>query len=292
MWENIPHGLATVKASSLQTNVKTRSSLVRGAALRLLRPLVRLLLREGVGYGSFVAELKPVFVEAARAELTARGMAATDSALMLLSGVHRRDVRLLTRSPASGAPPAPSPPSLAAEVAGRWISEPPWLDADGRPRVLPRSGEASFDALVESTSSDIRPRAMLDEMLRLGVAQEIVIDGEAGIALDAAGFAPRAGFEPMTALLADNVHDHLAAAAANLAGEADFLEQAVFSDGLSVESVRKLDRATADAWQQAVRRVLPLARECFEADAALPPEERMRRVRFGAYFYSDREETQ
>jgi Family of unknown function (DUF6502) len=286
MWENIPHDPTSVKRRPVQTNVKTRPGLVRAAALRLLRPLVRLLLREGVAYGSFVAELKPVFVEAARAELASRGMAVTDSAVTLLSGVHRRDVRLLARRDGSE---TPAPPSLAAQVAGRWLSEPPWLDEHGQPRVLPRSGAGSFYELVQGISSDIRPRAMLDEMLRLGVVRD---DGAAGIAMHAANFSPRAGFEEMTALMADNVHDHLAAAGANLAGGADHLEQAMFSDGLSAESVKELDRAAAAAWQQVVRQVLPLARQRFEADAGLPAAERCHRMRFGAYFYSEREDSQ
>lgn len=264
----------------------TRSRLVLGAALKLLRPLVRLLLREGVAYPAFAAALKPVFLQAARAELAARGMSATDSAVTLLSGVHRRDVRRLGRE----APPdeASPPLSLAAEVAGRWIGESPWLDAQGRPRVLPRSGPGSFDALVAGISVDVRPRAVLDEMLRLGVVQET----DAGIALHAAGFAPREGFEDMTALFAANLHDHLAAAAANLQGGINHLEQALYVDRISAASALQLERAAARAWQQAVRELMPLARERFEADAVLPPSERSHRARFGVYYFSDREDPQ
>ncbi|GAB4036726.1 MAG: DUF6502 family protein [Rubrivivax sp.] len=265
--------------------MSNRPGIVLAAALRLLRPLVRLLLREGVAYPAFAAALKPVFLEAARAELAARGMAATDSALTLLSGVHRRDVRRLAR----GAPepgPLAAPLSLAAEVAGRWLGEATWLDADGRPRVLPRSGAGSFDALVESLSSDVRPRAMLDEMLRLGVVRET----PEGIALDAAGLAPRAGFDEMAALMAANLQDHLAAAAANLVGESNFLEQALFVDQLGADSARQLERAASAAWQQALRQLMPLARARFEADAALDPAQRVHRARFGVYFFSDRED--
>lgn len=267
--------------------MKTRSRLVLAAALRLLRPLVRLLLREGVAYPAFAAALKPVFLQAARDELAARGMATTDSAVTLLSGVHRRDVRRLGRGP-QPADADPAPLSLAAEVAGRWMGEAPWLDADGRPRVLPRSGPGSFDDLVAGISQDVRPRAVLDELLRLGVVQA----GDDGVALNAAGFAPREGFEEMAALFSANLHDHLAAAAANLHGGINFLEQALFVDQIGAASALQLERAAAQAWQQAVRQLMPLARERFEADAALPAAERGHRARFGVYFYSDREDPQ
>lgn len=264
--------------------MKTRPRIVLAAALRLLRPLVRLLLREGVAYPALAAALKPVFLQAAREELAARRMAATDSAVTLLSGVHRRDVRRLGRTPL----PAESaePLSLAAEIVGRWMSDPAWLDDGGQPRVLPRSGSASFDELVAGCSSDVRPRAVLDEMLRLGVAHET----EAGVALHAAGFAPREGFEEMMGLLAANLHDHVAAASANLQGGVNFLEQALYVDRISAESALLLERAAVQAWQHAVRSVMPLARERFDGDASLAPAQRTHRARFGVYFFSDPEE--
>jgi Family of unknown function (DUF6502) len=265
--------------------MKSRPRIVLAAALRLLQPLIRLLLREGVAFPAFVAALKPIFLQAAREELAARRMATSDSAITLLSGVHRRDVRRLGRLPQ--ATEAPPPLSLAGEVAGRWMSDPAWLDDAGQPRVLPRSGSASFDELVAGISSDVRPRAVLDEMLRLGVAHE----GDAGVALQAAGFAPRDGFEEMASLFAANLHDHVAAASANLQGGANHLEQALYVDQISAESARLLERAAAQAWRQSVRSLMPLARERFDADAGLAPAQRAHRARFGVYYFSDSEES-
>ena len=94
----------------------------------------------------------------------------TDSAVSLLSGVHRRDVRELTRGQAAAAVPAQSGPlGMAAQVVARWMHDPSFQTTDGHTRVLPRGGEgASFDALVAGVSRDVRPRAVLDELLRLG----------------------------------------------------------------------------------------------------------------------------
>jgi hypothetical protein len=270
-------------------------ALVMAAACRLLRPLVRLLIRHGIGYPALAAALKPLFLDEAQAELARRGMATTDSALTLLSGVHRRDVRRLTRPPppaaggagvgaaAEAAPPAWGP---VAELVGRWLTDPAWLDAEGRPRELPRSGEASFDALAESVSHDVRPRAMLDELLRLGVAET---DG-ASVRLSSHGFAPRQGFGELSELFAANLHDHLAAAVANLDGEANFLEQALFVDELTEPSVRALQQAARQAWQQALRTTMQVARGRFDDDAAqAPPAERRHRVRFGVYLFHAKE---
>ena len=61
--------------------------------LHVLRPLVRLLIQRGVGYGALAAALKRVFLDEARRELQRQGRPETDSALSLLSGLHRHNVR-------------------------------------------------------------------------------------------------------------------------------------------------------------------------------------------------------
>ncbi len=268
----------------------SQPTLVLDRVLRVLQPLVRLLLRNGVTYTVLAAALKRVFLDAARAELAARRMPATDSAVTLLSGVHRRDVRTLTRGALAGAAALPLPLGLAAQVVARWMNDPAHVDANGAPRVLPRAAEpaagASFDALVASVSRDVRPRAVLDELLRLGVVQ----DTPAGLVLAGEGFAPRQGFEEMSWLLAANLHDHAAAAAANLQGEGNFLEQALFVDRITEDSAAQLQASAVVAWKQAFKTVMAQAQVRFDADAALPAAARRQRARFGVYFYSERED--
>ena len=266
----------------------SQPTLVLDRVLRVLRPLVGLLVRNGVTYTVLAAALKRVFLDAARRELESRQMPQTDSAMSLLSGVHRRDVRELTRGPVTAAAPAtPGPLGMAAQVVARWMHDPSFQTEDGRTRVLPRAGEgASFDTLVAGVSRDVRPRAVLDELLRLGVVQETA----AGITLEGSGFAPRAGFEEVSWLTAANLHDHAAAAVANLQGEANFLEQAVFVDQISAESALLLQRTAKAAWKQAFHQVMQQAQERFDGDAPLPAAERGHRARFGVYFYSERED--
>ena len=278
----------------------TPSQIVLTGVLRLLRPLVRLLLQHGVPYTAFAAALKPVFVEAARNELASNNKAQTDSAVTLLSGVHRRDIRQITRgdvearaadrNTANTAPEALPhlPLGLVGQVVARWMSESSFTGRKGRPRGLPRSGgDGSFDALVARTSSDVRPRAMLDEMLRLGVAQE---DGDQ-VRLELSGLAPRQGLAEGAALMADNLHDHAEAAAANLRGEANFLEQALYVDAITEASAAAVHKAAVTAWKQAFKTVAAEANARFDADAGtLPAAERKHRARFGVYFYSEHED--
>ena len=274
--------------------MNSQPTLALDRVLRVLQPLVRLLLRNGVTYTVFVAALKRVFLDAARQELAHQGMPATDSAVTLLCGVHRRDVRNLTRAAQESQqaqqaqPPLPAALGLAAQVVARWMHEPAFQNAAGQASVLTRSGaRPSFEQLVEGVSRDVRPRAVLAELLRLGVVQET----DAGLELEGSGFAPRQGFEEMSWMFANNLQDHAAAAVANLQGEANFLEQAVFVDQLSAASIEQLQQASKQAWQQAFKTVMQTASTRFEHDAAQsPPAERVHRARFGVYFFSEREE--
>jgi Family of unknown function (DUF6502) len=279
--------------------LSTRHRLVLHTVLRVLRPMVRLMLRHGVTYTAFAAALKPVFLEAAREELKSQDMPVTDSALTLLSGVHRRDVRALTRGedvpamPVDNSPPA----SLAGEVVGRWMSDPAWLDVAGRPQVLSR---AAFDDLVSAVSQDVRPRALRDELVRLGV---VTCSEEGSVSLAAQGFAPRQGFAEMSALMADNLADHASAATANLQDGANFLEQALYVDRLSASSAVRLHQAASTAWQEVLPGLLREARDLYDRDQtsvapsdAAPTEPSghvpgKRRVRLGVYFYDTEDDS-
>jgi hypothetical protein len=270
------------------TPAAARRPLVLAAVLRLLRPLVRLLLQSGVSYRAFSVELKRVFVEAAQHEAAARGMAATDSALTLLSGVHRKDVRALLREEPATAVGLTKPAGLASEVVARWLADRRWRQRNGRLRTLPRgtpgAGGETFDALVESVSRDVRPRALLDELLRLGVAHE---RDDGSIELLRESFIPREGFAEIAALFADNLHDHAAAAAENVHGGHNHLEQSVYVDEITTASAAQLQRISVQAWKQAFRTVMTEAQQRFDDDTQhAAPAERNQRARFGVYFYS------
>ncbi|EHR69410.1 hypothetical protein BurJ1DRAFT_0527 [Burkholderiales bacterium JOSHI_001] len=260
---------------------------VLDAVLQVMRPLARLLLRQGIGYPVLAAALKRVFLDAAQAELAARGMPATDSAITLLCGVHRRDVRLLTRVAPDHQRAAASaqPLGVAGQVVGAWLTDERWLDPQGAPRRLARTGEDGFDALAQGISRDVRPRALLDELLRLELVQE---GPDGGVTLARSGFAPRGDAAEMAAQMAANLHDHAAAAVANLAGEANFLDQALYVDDIGADSLQQLRRAATAAWRQAFKAVLSQGRALSAADVRqLPQAQRSLRLRFGAYFFSE-----
>lgn len=249
-------------------------------ARALMAPVALWLVRNGVSYPTFAELLKTVFLDASRGELERAGTTPTQSALSLLSGLHRKDVRDLTQAPRTS--PSPGRPPLSSQVFTRWLSDSRYRAADGAPRPLPRAGaKRSFEGLCRELSNDVHPRAVLDELMRLGVVE---LDGDLVVAR-ATSFVPSARLDEMTALFSANAGDHLAAAVHNLTSEgAPFLEQSVYADGLTTESIELLHQAARQAWSQAFDAVVGKARERVDCDMATEGRERMR---FGTYFFSE-----
>lgn len=256
-----------------------RAQVVLRASMSLVVPVVRWLLRSGVQYGTFAGALKTVFVQVAGEELRRSGTKTTDSAVSVLSGVHRKDVH--TISDTSGEPELRSV-SLPSQVFTRWLTAARYRDASGKPRALQRIGERrSFEALAREVSTDVHPRTVLDELARLGLVR---LRGEL-VEVNAKSFVPSSDDAELATLFAANAGDHLAAAVHNLTTtQPRFLEQSVFADGLSRQSARQLHEIARTLWAHAFERMVAEATTRCEADRETPAPIRMR---FGVYYYDD-----
>jgi len=270
---------------------ESRSDIALREALRLMQPIAHVLVANGVTYPQFVRALKTTFLRAAHAELQSADAPITDSALSLLSGVHRKDVRVMRSS--DGPPPSRNRAlSLAADVARRWMRAPEYLDAQGAPRVLPlrtrQPGETSFEALVQSVSKDFHARSVLDELLRLEVA---FVEGD-HVHLRAEGLGSSDRFATIAEAFAANAGDHLAAGAANLRASSHtetqpFFDQAIAVEGLSVHSSSVLQTLAREACSSALARVEAEGRTRQSQEAQGLPREIAMRIRVGTYFYAE-----
>jgi Family of unknown function (DUF6502) len=256
----------------------TRSDLVRQQALVAARPLIAWLVRAGVGHADFAAALKPLFLELAREELSGHRQRINDSALSLRSGLHRKDVRALSR-PADadrveeGTAPATGRPTPSQQLITRWIT-------GGLPHTLPLSGERSFETLAQGTTRDLHPRALLDELVRLAV---VTVDA-GQVTLCRQAFVPDSQSSDAARLLADSVADHAAAAVHNVSGPPGrrYLDQSVFADGLSEASAQELERLANQLWSDVLKSMVGAAQPLCENDEPLGATHR---IRLGMYCY-------
>lgn len=261
-----------------------RSALL-DAMHRILSPLVRVLLAHEITLPVVVELLKRVYVDVADRDFRLDDKPSTDSRISLLTGVHRKDVKRLRELPAVNAE-LPPKVSLSAQVFARWITDPRWRDGAGQPRALARlarhGGEASFEALVASVSQDIRPRSLLDEWLRQGIAS---LDADDAVTLAADAFVPRKGQEEKLAYFAHNLGDHAAAAADNVLGAAQpWFERSVHHHGMSAAEVEQLRAQASEIGMQMLTRLHASAEAAHAERPADRPGER--RFTCGIYFYS------
>lgn len=255
------------------------------AVRRVLRPLVRIMIAQGITY-PFVSDLlKGVFVEVADKEFQLGDRHQTDSRISLLSGVHRKDVKRLRDSPYDDNF-VPSAISLGATLVARWVGTPEYLDAQGKPKPLARlasdGGTCSFESLIASISKDIRSRVVLDEWLRLGVVR---IDEQDCVCLNTDAFVPKKGFDEKAYYFGANIHDHLSACAHNLMGiEPPLLERIVYYDQLNTASVQELANLSRELGNQALQKINRRAIVLQRQDANHAGADQ--RMSFGVYFYS------
>ncbi len=251
---------------------------------RLLRPLVRLLVARGITFPALTDLLRELYVNVAEYDFALSGKEQTDSRVSLLTGIHRKEVRRLR---GAGAPVSavPAVVSRTSRIIARWIADPAFTDPQGHPLPLPRTAEgdaASFETLVAGVTRDLRPRAVLDEWLDRGLA---FTDAQDRIVLAEAAYVPKGdGAEgPQLYYFGRNLHDHIAAAVANIVGDTPrFLERAVHYDGLSKDLAVKLEARAREIAMEALQQA---NREAHAACQTDPGGDH--RWNFGLYVYAE-----
>ena len=158
------------------------------AILRLLRPLVRILLRNGVSYGAFSDLARWVFVDVAEKEFGIPGRKQTVSRISVVTGLNRKEVKRLQQIPVADDSTVSQRYNRAARVIGGWNQNERFCDNKGTPLLLSFEGERpNFSDLVREYSGDMPPRAVLDELRRIGAVEE---SGDGRLQLMAKAYVP------------------------------------------------------------------------------------------------------
>jgi len=144
------------------------------ALIRMVRPLVRILLRNGVSYGTFSDLTKWMFVDVAKQEFGIKGRKQSISRVAVITGLSRKEVKRLLELPEPQKRADEETYNRAARVIAGWRRDRDFHDRQGKPSVLDIKGPgASFADLVKRFSGDLPVRAVLDELLRVGAVELI-----------------------------------------------------------------------------------------------------------------------
>lgn len=165
------------------------NQVLSAAVLKLLRPLVRVLLRHGMAYGSFAELARKAYVEEGFAHVEATGRRSTVSGVSALTGLTRKETKRLRELGVVDDESSSQRYNRAIRVVSGWISDPRFHTGAGAPAVLPlEGGSNSFGALVKEYSGDIPPAAMLSVLESSGT----VVADDAGVTLHARAYLPAA----------------------------------------------------------------------------------------------------
>lgn len=201
------------------------------ATLRLLRPLVRILLRNGISYGTFAEIARWVFVDVATEDFGIEGRKQSVSRVSVLTGLSRKEVTRVQQLPRPDDQETIEQHNRAARVIGGWLHDEAFQHG-GEPHALPfEDGERSFSELVRRYSGDVPARAVLDELLRVGAVER---EADGRIQLKARAFIPQGSQADKLHILGTDAAALIATIDHNLdpAAEHPFLQRKVAYDNL------------------------------------------------------------
>jgi len=144
------------------------------AILRLLRPLIRILLKNGVSFNTFSELAKWAYIDVAAKEFGIEGRKQSTSRVSVITGLSRREVMRVRRIPRPDITAGTERHNRAARVIAAWRRESDFFDAEGKSAALPMDGGgATFSELVKRFSGNVPPRAVLDELINVGAVERL-----------------------------------------------------------------------------------------------------------------------
>lgn len=142
-----------------------------GAFRHLMRPLIRILLRNGVSYSEYAESAKSVFVEVASRDRDLVDAPVTPSKIAILTGLTRAEVERLSDDLRNKRAPSTTTLDRIGRILAGWHQDPELTGPYGLPLELSLTGtEPSFDLLIRRYGAETSSEVALNELLRIGAA--------------------------------------------------------------------------------------------------------------------------
>jgi len=142
---------------------KSINNILTESALKILRPLIRVMIRNGVSCGNFEELVRKAYVDEAFSTSKSK---TTISSVSAQTGLSRKEVKRLTELNDTHHTDIEQKYNRAVRVISGWVNDEKFIDDTGKAKILPMDGEdGSFSALIKEFSGDITTKAMLDLLL-------------------------------------------------------------------------------------------------------------------------------
>lgn len=258
-----------------------------GAFRQLLRPLVRILLRNGISYAEYADTAKTVFVEVAAKDFELEGQPQPDSRIAILTGLTRKEVARVTAEISAKAQPSTSNLNRVGRVLAGWHQDPDFTGPYGLPLELDiEGGPNSFTELVGRYSDDMPAKAMLDELHRIGT---VTILGGARVRVLTRSYIPDQTDPASAQFMGVALRDLAETLDYNLDAqiEGGYFERRVWTPaGIDPRDMPEFDSLVHEKGQQFLETLDNYLTAKETESEALPPESKIH-VGVGIYLFSD-----
>ncbi len=154
-------------------NIVLLEKVIKSIAL-LLRPIVRLALRNGMTYKQFSDLSKHLYVDVAASDYGVNGRVTNVSRIAVMTGINRKDIKRLKEALNEGEVLQNNhSPDRISRILTAWYSDPEFTDDKCFPLTLPIEGRVSFSELVKRHGGDVAMITLLREFKRSGVIEEM-----------------------------------------------------------------------------------------------------------------------
>ena len=255
------------------------------AIRKVLRPLVRILLQNGVPYVKFADIAKWVYVDVASKEFDLQGRKQSISRVAIITGFSRKEVVRVKAVPSPDDADPVEHYNRAARVISGWVRD--YSMPDGAVAHLPIEGDSpSFSELVKRYSGDMPMRAVLDELIRVGAVERLE-NGQ--VAVLSRAYLPRVGDDEKFTILNTDVSDLIATIEHNLGSDPEhaYFQRKVSYNNLPAEFIPQL---RMDASKHAQALLEHLDREMAARDRDVKPDiegSGRKRAVVGIYYFEE-----
>lgn len=211
-------------------------NILNTAILKVLKPLVRILLRNNIPFGAFSDLARRAYVEVATDDFKVEGRKQSNSRISTITGLSRKEVKRLQALEEGNDDVLIQKYNRAARVVYGWVHDSDYqLKAD----VSKPLNFENFSQLVKIYSGDVPPRAILDELCRVGVVK---VDSDEIIHLVSRAYIPKDGVNEKIYYLGTDISGLIKTMDRNIyqTEKPPFFQRKVFYDNLPDEVVNDI----------------------------------------------------
>ncbi len=225
-----------------------KTKTLRLALAKLLKPLIKVLLRNGMPFGEFTDIAKQMYIEVAYDDFSLSGRKQSASRVSVITGINRKDVaQAIKRSSELPSATTGLNRNRAFRIVNGWILDERFTDEDGNPMALNLVDEPpSFNQLVKEYSVDVSVRVLMDELIRAGTVRKNTSDNTVSLLNNS--YVPNLDSIEQLRIFGDATYDLLSTIDHNLQPEhtKKQIQRTVSYDSIDVSKLEFLQAASED----------------------------------------------